>query len=165
VLIASDKVVIIHYTLRNDAGETLDSSAGGDALAYLHGHGNIVPGLEKALEGRQAGDRLSVKVEPAEGYGVRDAALVQKLPRRQFGGASKLQPGMQFHARTSQGHTRTVTVTRVQGDMVTVDGNHPLAGQNLHFDVEVTEVRDASEEELAHGHVHGPGGHHHHHHD
>jgi len=160
--IAQDKVVLIHYTLRNDAGKVLDSSSGGDALAYLHGQGNIIPGLEKALEGKQAGDKLSVKVEPAEGYGQRDAQLVQQVPRRQFGGAN-VQPGMQFHAQTSQGQRRVVTVTNIAGDMVTVDGNHPLAGENLHFDVEVADVRDATAEELEHGHVHGPGGHHHHH--
>ncbi len=160
--IAQDKVVLIHYTLRNDSGEVLDSSSGGDALAYLHGQGNIIPGLEKALEGKQAGDKLTVKVEPAEGYGQRDAQLVQQVPRRQFGGA-EVQPGMQFHAQTSQGQRRVVTVTNIAGDMVTVDGNHPLAGENLHFDVEVADVRDATSEELEHGHVHGPGGHHHHH--
>jgi FKBP-type peptidyl-prolyl cis-trans isomerase SlyD len=160
--IAHDKVVLIHYTLRNDAGELLDSSSGGDALAYLHGQGNIIPGLEKALEGKQAGDKLSVKVEPAEGYGQRDARLVQQVPRRQFGDAN-VQPGMQFHAQTSQGQNRVVTVTHIAGDMVTVDGNHPLAGENLHFDVEVEDVRDATAEELEHGHVHGPDGHHHHH--
>jgi len=159
--IAQDKVVLIHYTLTNDAGETIDSSSGGDPLAYIHGQGNLVPGLEKALEGMQAGDKLNVKVEPAEGYGVRDDKLLQQVPKRQFGGAN-LQPGMQFHAQTSQGHTRVVTVVRIQGDMVTVDGNHPLAGESLNFDVEVTEVRDATPEEREHGHVHGPGGHHHH---
>lgn len=161
MLIAQDKVVLIHYTLTNDAGETIDSSSGGDPLAYIHGQGNIIPGLEKALEGKQAGDKLNVKVGPAEGYGVRDDKLLQQVPKRQFGGAN-LQPGMQFHAQTSQGHARVVTVVRIQGDMVTVDGNHPLAGENLNFDVEVTEVRDATQEELEHGHVHGPGGHHHH---
>lgn len=161
MLIAQDKVVLIHYTLTNDAGETIDSSSGGDPLAYIHGQGNLIPGLEKALEGKQAGDKLNVKVRPAEGYGVRDDKLLQQVPKRQFGGAN-LQPGMQFHAQTSQGHARVVTVVRIQGDMVTVDGNHPLAGENLNFDVEVTEVRDATQEELEHGHVHGPGGHHHH---
>jgi FKBP-type peptidyl-prolyl cis-trans isomerase SlyD len=164
MLIAQDKVVLIHYTLTNAKGEVLDSSSGGDPLAYLHGQGNIIPGLEKALEGRQAGDRLSVAVEAAEGYGERDDRLVQQVPRRQFGGAN-VQPGMQFHAQTSQGQARVVTVTRIVGDMVTVDGNHPLAGEKLHFEVEVTGVRDASTEELEHGHVHGPGGHHHHGHD
>ncbi len=160
--ITADKVVLIHYTLTDDSGTVIDSSSCGDPLAYIHGQGNIIPGLEKALEGKQAGDKLDVKVDPAEGYGVRDAALVQQVPRRAFGGVAKIEPGMQFHAQTSQGHTRVVTVMNVQGDMVTVDGNHPLAGQNLNFAVEVTEVRDPTEEELEHGHVHGPGGHHHH---
>ena len=161
MVIAADKVVLIHYTLTDDAGKVLDSSSGGEPLAYLHGQGNLISGLEKALDGRQAGDKLSVRVEPADGYGVRDDSLVQQVPRRQFGGAN-VQPGMQFNAQTSQGHARVVTVTHIAGDMVTVDGNHPLAGEVLNFDVEVTDVRDASEEELEHGHVHGPGGHHHH---
>ena len=160
--IGQDKVVLIHYTLTNDQGEVIDSSSGGDPLAYLHGQGNIIPGLEKALEGKQAGDKLDVKVAPGEGYGERDDKLVQQVPRRAFSGAKDVQPGMQFHAQTSGGQMRVVTVTRVVGDMVTVDGNHPLAGENLNFAVEVTEVRDATEEELSHGHVHGPGGHHHH---
>ena len=160
MLIAQDKVVLIHYTLKNDQGEVIDSSSGRDPLAYLHGQGNIIPGLEKALEGKQAGDKLSVRVEPSDGYGTRDARLIQEVPRQQFGSAN-VQPGMQFHAQTAQGRTRVVTVTGIAGDMVTVDGNHPLAGENLNFDVEVTDVRDASQEELSHGHVHGPGGHHH----
>jgi FKBP-type peptidyl-prolyl cis-trans isomerase SlyD len=160
--IAQDKVVLIHYTLTNDGGKVLDSSSGGDPLAYLHGQGNIIPGLEKALEGKQAGDKLNVRVEPAEGYGVRDDSLVQQVPRRAFGSVSKVEPGMQFHAQSAQGQMRVVTVTHVKGDMVTVDANHPLAGEVLVFDVEVAEVRDATGEELEHGHVHGPGGHHHH---
>jgi FKBP-type peptidyl-prolyl cis-trans isomerase SlyD len=159
MLIAQDKVVLFHYTLTNDAGEVLDSSSGGDPLAYLHGQGNIVAGLEKALAGRQAGDKLHVRVEAADGYGLRDAALVTKVPRRSFG-AGTIKPGMQFQAQLARGETRVVTVTHVKGDMVTVDGNHPLAGQDLTFDVAITEVRDATAEELAHGHVHGPGGHH-----
>jgi FKBP-type peptidyl-prolyl cis-trans isomerase SlyD len=162
MLIAQDKVVLIHYTLTDDAGKVLDSSSGGEPLAYLHGQGNIIPGLEKALDGKQAGDKLNVRVEPAEGYGVRDDALVQQVPRRAFGGAQSVQAGMQFHAQSAQGQTRVVTVTRIQGDMVTVDGNHPLAGEVLNFDVEVAEVREPTGEELEHGHVHGPGGHHHH---
>ena len=159
--VAQDKVVLIHYTLKNDAGAVIDSSSGGDPLAYIHGQGNIIPGLEKALDGKQKGDKVSVKVDPAEGYGVRDDALVQSVPRRAFGGVPDIKPGMQFHAQGEQGHTRVVTVTGVKGDMVTVDGNHPLAGENLNFDVEIAEVRDATEEEMEHGHVHGPGGHHH----
>lgn len=162
MLIAQDKVVLIHYTLTDEAGKVLDSSSGADPLAYLHGQGNIIPGLEKALEGKQVGDKLQVRVEPSEGYGVRDDSLVQQVPRRAFGSVSDVQPGMQFHAQSSQGQMRVVTVTRVQGDMVTVDANHPLAGEVLNFDVEVTEVREATGEELEHGHVHGQGGHHHH---
>ncbi len=150
----------MHYTLTNNKGEVLDSSQGGDPLTYLHGSGNIIPGLEKALTGKQVGDKLQVTVEPAEGYGVHDEALVQQVPKRAFQGVPNIEPGMTFHAQSSQGPMR-VTVTAVQGDMVTVDGNHPLAGETLNFDVEITEVRAATLEEIAHGHVHGPGGHHH----
>ena len=158
--IAANCVAYIHYTLKDDAGGVIDSSSGGEPLAYLHGAGNIVPGLEKALEGKQAGEKLSVKVAPDEGYGVRDEALVQQVPRRSFQGVRDLKPGMRFHAQTQQGPV-AVTVTQVLGDMVTVDGNHALAGVALNFDVEVTKVREATPEELMHGHVHGPGGHHH----
>lgn len=161
MLVAADKVVLIHYTLKNGEGKVLDSSSGGEPLAYIHGHGNLIPGLEKELEGKGTGDKLNVSVAPAEGYGERDAGLVQRVPRRSFGGAS-VKPGMQFQAQTSSGETRIATVKSVQGDMVTVDMNHALAGEHLHFQVEITEVRDATEEELSHGHVHGPGGHHHH---
>ncbi len=162
MLVAKDKVVLIHYTLTDDAGAVIDSSAGGHPLAYIQGHGNIIPGLENALEGKRKGDKVTVRVEPAEGYGVRDDNLVQRVPRRAFGSVASIEPGMQFHAQTSHGHTRVVTVTNVQGDMVTVDGNHPLAGQTLNFAVEITEVREATAQELEHGHVHGPGGHQHH---
>ncbi len=158
--IADQRVVLMHYTLTNDQGEVLDSSQGGDPLAFLQGMGNIIPGLEKALVGKQAGDKLQVKVSPAEGYGERDERLIQQVPRRAFQGIKDIQPGMSFHAQGSQGPMQ-VTVTRVIGDMVTVDGNHPLAGESLNFDVEIVEVRAATAEEMSHGHVHGPGGHHH----
>ena len=158
--IARDSVVVIHYTLKDDAGEVIDSSASGEPLAYLHGHGNIVPGLEKELTGRDAGDKISVKVSPAEGYGEYDKGLVQSVPRRALRGIKDVRPGMHLHAQTEQG-PRTVTVTRVAGDMVTLDGNHPLAGKNLNFDIRIEEVRPATEEELSHGHVHGAHGHHH----
>lgn len=158
--IAQDAVVAIHYTLTNDQGETLDSSAGGEPLAYLHGHGNLIPGLEKALDGKSPGDKLNVKIPPAEAYGEFDKSLIQQVPMRSFKGVGKVQVGMQFQVHSNAG-PRMVTVTKVMGDMVTVDGNHALAGQNLNFAVEVTEVREATQEELAHGHVHGPGGHHH----
>ncbi|HEX4895740.1 MAG TPA: peptidylprolyl isomerase [Solimonas sp.] len=158
--IAEQRVVLMHYTLTNDRGEVLDSSQGHDPLAYLHGSGNIIPGLEKALLGKKAGDKLQVKVAPAEGYGERDERLLQNVPRRAFQGVKDIQPGMSFTAQGDRGPMRVV-VTRVAGDMVTVDGNHPLAGETLNFDVEITEVRAATAEEMEHGHVHGPGGHHH----
>lgn len=157
--VAANNVVSIHYTLTDDKGMVLDSSAGGEPLAYLHGAGNIVPGLEKALEGRKTGDKLSVQVRPEEGYGQRDESLVQRVPRRAFQGVRDLKAGMRFTAESSHGPMQ-VTVTQVQGDMITVDGNHALAGQTLNFDIEITSVREASAEELMHGHVHGPGGHH-----
>lgn len=159
--IASQRAVLMHYTLTNDQGEVIDSSSGGEPLAYLHGTGGIIPGLEKALEGKQAGDKLTVKVSPAEGYGEVDPSLVQKMPRRAFKGISDLRVGMQLQAQAGNG-VRIITVTQIAGDMVTVDGNHALAGVTLNFDVEIVEVRAATAEEMAHGHVHGPGGHHHH---
>ncbi|MGE0114545.1 MAG: peptidylprolyl isomerase [Steroidobacteraceae bacterium] len=158
--IAKNTAVQIHYTLKNDAGEVLDSSEGAEPLAYLQGHGNLIPGLEKALEGKQAGDAVNVSIPPEEGYGVRDEMLIQEVPRSAFEGIPDVEVGMQFHADSNHG-PRTVTVTRVAGETITVDGNHPLADQTLHFAVQIVEVRAASKEELSHGHVHGPGGHHH----
>nr|WP_299244659.1 peptidylprolyl isomerase [uncultured Halomonas sp.] len=158
--IAQNSVVAFHYTLTNDAGEVLDSSEGREPLTYLHGSGNIIPGLEKELEGRQDGDKLQVTVTPEEGYGENQPALVQEVPRDSFQGVESIEPGMQFQAQT-QGGPLMVTVTKVEGDTVTVDGNHPLAGQKLNFDVEISEVRDATQEEVEHGHVHGEGGHQH----
>jgi FKBP-type peptidyl-prolyl cis-trans isomerase SlyD len=157
--IQKDSVVTFNYTLKDDAGDVLDSSSAGEPLAYLHGHGNLVPGLERELEGKNGGDKLSVKVAPADGYGEMSRDLIQKVPRRSLKGIAKITVGMRLHAQTPEG-PRAVTVTNVTGDMVTIDGNHPLAGQNLNFDIEIIEVRAATEEELAHGHVHGPGGHH-----
>jgi len=160
VEITADRVVIIHYTLKDDAGAVLDSSAGGEPLAYIQGHGNLVPGLEKALEGKQDGESVAVSLAPADGYGVRDAALVQRVPKRTLQGSGEIKKGMQFQARTDDG-MRLFTVTAVVGDMVTLDGNHPLADQTLNFNVQVVSVREATSEELEHGHVHGAGGHHH----
>ena len=160
MVVAHNKVVQIHYTLTNDSGAVLDSSSEGEPLAYIHGNGNLITGLEKALEGKGAGEKLTVKVSAEEGYGARDSSLVQDVPRRAFRGIDDIRVGMQFQADSNQG-PRMVTVTRIAGDMVTVDGNHPLAGEALNFAVEIAEVREASEEELAHGHVHGAGGHHH----
>jgi len=158
--IADQHVVLMHYTLTNDKGEVLDSSRGAEPLAYIQGGGNIIPGLEKALVGKRAGDKLQVKVAPNEGYGEHNPNLIQQVPRRAFQGINDIKPGMSFQAQGSQGPMR-VTVTGVAGDMVTVDGNHPLAGETLNFDVEIAEVRAASAEEMEHGHVHGPGGHQH----
>ena len=158
--IAADRVVTIHYTLKDDNGAVLDSSAGGEPLAYIQGHGNLVSGLEKALEGKRDGNTLAVSVAPADGYGIRDEALIQRVPKRSLQGSGQIKKGMQFQASTDGG-MRTFTVTAVIGDMVTLDGNHPLADQTLHFDIEIVGVREATTEELEHGHVHGAGGHHH----
>ncbi len=158
--IAERRVAAFHYTLTNDKGEVIDSSEGREPLVYLHGVGNIVPGLEREMSGKKAGDSFNVVVAPEEGYGVHHAQLIQQVPRAAFQGVDTIEPGMQFHANGPQG-PMTVTVAAVDGDTVTIDGNHPLAGQALHFAIEVTDVRDASPEEILHGHVHGAGGHHH----
>jgi FKBP-type peptidyl-prolyl cis-trans isomerase SlyD len=158
--IANNCVASFHYTLTDSTGKVLDSSEGLEPLAYLHGAGNIIPGLERALTGKTVGDKLNVSVPAAEAYGERDANLVQELPSSMFGGVDQIEVGMEFHAETEQG-LQVVTVVAVEEDRVTIDGNHPLAGIDLNFDVEVTDVRAASEEELAHGHAHGAGGHHH----
>lgn len=159
--IANNKVVSIHYKLTNDEGSILDSSEGQEPLAYLHGLGNIIPGLENALTGRAVGDKFTVTIPPADGYGERDNEMVQSVPKSAFQGVDQIQPGMQFQAQSPEG-MQLVTVIDVDGDEVILDGNHPMAGITLTFDVEVTEIRDATAEELDHGHVHGPGGHHHH---
>jgi FKBP-type peptidyl-prolyl cis-trans isomerase SlyD len=159
--IAQDQVVSIHYTLRNDAGDVLDKSSDGAPLSYLHGHGNLIPGLERELAGKNTGDKLQVKIPPADGYGEYDKQLVQRVPRRALKGVPNVKVGMRLHAQTEQG-ARQVTVTQLTGDLVTLDGNHPLAGQHLNFEVEVADIRAATAEELEHGHVHEAGGHHHH---
>jgi FKBP-type peptidyl-prolyl cis-trans isomerase SlyD len=158
--VAKNKVVSIDYTLKNDAGEVIDSSEGHEPLLYLHGAQNIVPGLETALEGKATGDRIEVSIGPEEAYGERNDALQQVVAREAFQGVEDLEVGMQFRAESNAGQ-QIVTITAIEGDEVTVDGNHPLAGETLNFDVTVVDVRDASAEELEHGHVHGPGGHHH----
>lgn len=158
--IANNVVASIEYTLTDDQGTVIDSSAGGEPLAYLHGAGNIIPGLEDALEGKKVGDSFKISIPPAEGYGEKNDALLQVVPRSMFQGVDQVEVGMQFHAQTDYG-MQVITVAKVEGDNVTVDGNHPLAGQTLNFDVKVVEVRAATSEELEHGHVHGPGGHHH----
>lgn len=157
--IAADTVVSIDYVLRDEAGEVLDESKG-EPLAYLHGHHNIVPGLEAALEGKGAGDKTRAKIEPEQGYGVHNPNKVLQIPRSQLSSEMEPEIGMMLHAETEQGPV-PLWITEVGAEEVTVDGNHPLAGKVLDFEVEVKEVREASAEELSHGHVHGPGGHHH----
>ena len=161
MLIGANKAVAIDYTLTNDAGEVIDSSAGGAPLVYLHGAGNIISGLEKALEGKQGGDQVVVAVEPEDAYGEYSPELVATLNRAMFEGVDELEVGMQFHASGPDGGMQIVTIRDVEGDDVIVDGNHPLAGQRLNFDVKIISVREASEEEIAHRHIHGEGGHHH----
>jgi len=158
--ITSGKVVSMDYTLTDGNKQTLDSSEGKEPLAYLHGQGQIIPGLEKALEGKKAGDSLQVSVPSAEGYGEKDDAKTIVIPRSQVQGVADLKVGMQLQAG-GEGGDQVVTVTKVEEDKVTLDANHPLAGVDLNFDVTIREVRDATEEETSHGHVHGPGGHHH----
>lgn len=158
--ISANKVVSFDYTLRNDEGEIIDTSDGAEPLLYLHGHGNIVPGLEKGMIGKQVGDHFSVAVPAAEGYGEYKPELKQIVSRAAFEGVDKIEPGMQFNAQSDIG-PMTVFVTDVTEDKVTVDGNHPLAGKNLNFVIEITDIREATNEEIEHGHVHGPGGHHH----
>jgi len=160
--IAKDKVVKLEYTLKNPEGEVLDTSEGRQPLAYLHGRGAIIPGLETALDGKDEGESLQVTIEPDEGYGNRDDNLIQSVPRDKFEGVDEIKPGMQFTAQTQVG-PRVITVTDINDDdnTVTIDANHPLAGMTLNFDVAVVEVREATAEELEHGHVHGPGGHEH----
>jgi FKBP-type peptidyl-prolyl cis-trans isomerase SlyD len=159
--IKDNSAVSFHYSLTDDEGQQLDSSAGKEPLAYLHGAGNIIPGLENALTGKAVGDSMTVAVSAAEGYGEVQQELIQDVPRTSFQGVEQIEVGMQFEAQTGQGGTVPVTVTAVTDETVTVDGNHPLAGKNLNFDVSIEAVRDATAEELEHGHVHGPGGHHH----
>ncbi|MDY6943922.1 MAG: peptidylprolyl isomerase [Pseudomonadota bacterium] len=160
MVVADRTVVSIHYTLTNDAGDVLDSSRSGEPLAYLHGVGNIIKGLEQELLGKAAGDSLNVRIDPEDAYGVRHDELVQEVPRDAFQGVDEIQPGMQFRAEGPDG-AQIVTVTQVSADAVMIDANHPLAGEALTFDVEIMDVRDATDEELSHGHVHGPGDAHH----
>lgn len=159
--IAQHKVVTIHYKVVDvDSGEVIDSSEGGQPMTYLHGAQNIIPGLEQALEGKQVGDEFEVTVAPADAYGEYSDERVQQVPMAAFEGVEKVEPGMAFTAQTEHGPVSLI-VTEVDEATVTVDANHPLAGKSLQFSVKIESVRDASEEEMAHGHVHGEGGHHH----
>jgi len=154
--ITKNKVAAIHYTLTDNKGTVIDSSAGRDPLYYIHGSGNLIIGMEEGLEGKSKGDKFQLKIAPAKGYGEKDPGMIQKVPRSAFGD-QEVKTGMKFS--TNQGGV--VTVTEVGLESVTVDANHELAGVELNFDVEVMEVRNATAEEISHGHVHGAGGHHH----
>ena len=160
-MIKEHSVVTMHYELKNADGDVLDSSKGQDPLVYLHGAGNIIVGLEEQLLGKNVGDTVSAVVSPEKGYGMPVEALIQTVPREAFGSEiEKVEIGMRFQAETEQGPV-PVVVTAMDDKTVTVDGNHPLAGQELHFEVSITEIREATTEEIDHGHVHGPGGHQH----
>ena len=158
--ITTNAVVAIHYTLTNKDGEVLDTSDGREPLAYLHGRGNLIPGLEKELEGKEKGNKISVTVPPEEAYGIHDETLIREVSREAFKDIDELQPGMQFQSQSEKG-IEVFTITKIEGEQITIDGNHALAGETLSFEVEVTDVKEASEEEVTHGHVHGPEGHNH----
>jgi len=158
--IAKNKVVGIHYTLTDAQGNTLDSSDGRDPLFYLHGNGNLIPGLERELENKQKEDDLKVTIQPEDAYGQRNEEMVYQIERSKFPDPKNVERGMTFTSHTEQGDIN-LTVVKIDDDLITLDANHPLAGQELTFDVKVVDVRDASEEELDHGHVHEPGAHHH----
>ena len=158
--ISKDQVVTFHYTLKNDRGELIESSVGRDPLDYLHGHRNIIPGLESELAGKSAGDEFTATIEPVNAYGEYDEKMVQTLSREDFDGVEKFEMGMRFELEDADG-VGVVTVTKINGDKITVDGNHPLAGERLVFDIVVVDIREASAEELTHGHAHHPDGHHH----
>ena len=158
--ISKHRVAILDYTLTGDNGQVIDESHDG-SFGYLHGAGNIIPGLEKALDGRKSGESLHVVIEAADAYGERDLGRIQRVPRDRFPADTELQAGMRFQAHSPDGHAQVITLTGIDGTDVIVDANHPLAGQRLHFDVTILSVRSAKREEIIHGHVHGPGGHHH----
>ena len=157
--VADNMAVSIHYTLTNDDGEVLDSSIGDEALVFLQGSGNIISGLEDALVGKVAGDKFNVRIAPEEAYGELMEDMIQVISRDMFEGIDDIEVGMQFHADVSSG-SGIVTVVSIDDDKITIDGNHPLAGLALTFDVEVIDVRPATKEETAHGHIHGAGCHH-----
>jgi FKBP-type peptidyl-prolyl cis-trans isomerase SlyD len=158
--IAKHRVVTLHYTLKDNDDNILDKSEDG-SFCYLHGANNIIPGLEDALTGKTAGEELSVSIPPEQAYGIHDATKTQSVPREMFPEEQEVKPGMQFHAQGPDGQSLVVTVAKVESDQITVDGNHPLAGVQLNFEVKVMDVREANGEEIEHGHVHDPHGHHH----
>lgn len=162
--VAPGKVVLFHYTLTNDTGEILDQSEENEPMPYLHGADNIVSGLEKQMEGHQVGDKFRATVAPEDGYGVFDPKKIQMVSRRQFPAKMQLHPGMDFMMQAEDGSHAQFWIKELKGQHVVIDLNHPLAGVTLHFSVEIAGIREASKEEIDHGHPHGPDGHGHHHH-
>ena len=160
--VVENAVVAIYYTLKDDAGEVLDTNRkGGQPLVFLQGKGHIVKGLEAAMLGKAKDESFAVSIPPAEGYGERDEQAMQTVPRSAFPEGAELEVGARFVARNNLGQNIPAEITAIEGDEVTVDHNHPLAGQTLNFEITVAGIREASAEELEHGHAHGPGGHHH----
>jgi FKBP-type peptidyl-prolyl cis-trans isomerase SlyD len=160
MLVQNNSVVSIHYTLTDNQGVVIDSSIDHTPLAYIQGLGHIVPGLEKVMNGKKVGDKFKVQVPAAEGYGLRNEELMDQVPMEAFQGVAKVEPGMEFYADGPTGPVM-VTVKGIQDNMVLIDGNHPLAGMDLNFEIELMEVREATPEEMEHGHIHGEGGHQH----
>jgi FKBP-type peptidyl-prolyl cis-trans isomerase SlyD len=153
-MIGENSVVSMHYKLTDNDGNVIDSSEDMEPLTYLHGAGNIIPGLEKALLGKVEKDALTVKVSPEEGYGEVMQELVEAVPKGAFQGVDTIEVGMSFEAQDPNGQMQRIVVKKVEDDTVTVDANHPLAGVELNFDVNIVSVREATEEEISHGHVH-----------
>lgn len=158
--IEEKRVVTMHYKLTDDEGQLLDESQD-NPLLYIHGTNSLIPGLEKQLEGKSSGDKITATVLPEEGYGPVMPQLIQNLPKETFQGVENIEVGMEFEASNENDEKMIVRVEAVDGEEITINGNHPLAGKTLNFDVNIVDVREASEEELSHGHVHGEGGHHH----
>lgn len=159
--IAKDLVATIDYTLKDDDGNVMDTSEGTPGLAYIHGAMNIIPGLEKALEGKSVGDSVSVSIPPEEAYGFRDDEKIQNVPKEMFEGSDEIEIGREYYGVSPDGHPVSFRVLEIQEEEVKIDGNHPMADLTLHFDVNITDIREATTEELSHGHVHGPEGHEH----
>jgi len=158
--ISKYKAVNVHYSLSNNEGEVLDSSEGGEPLSFIHGIGALLPSLERSLEGKPVGEKIIISIEPEDAYGLRDESLVHTVTRDAFSGVDKLEVGMCFQSSGGQ-EPEGIIISRINGDQITVDSNHPLAGVVLNFDIDILSVRDATEEELKHGHIHGPDGHKH----
>ncbi len=158
--ITNNTAVSIHYTLTNDLGEQLDTTIGSEPLDYLHGQGNIISGLETALTGKEVGEKFNIRIDAADAYGELSDEMIQVVSRDMFDGIDKIEVGMQFHAAVNSG-TGIITVINIDGDDITIDGNHPMAGQALNFSVEIMAIRLATKDEVEHGHIHGSGCHHH----